>query len=225
MKTKLTEAQITTMLEMQQGMNERVNAGWVTAGYNWYRAINVECIEAIDYFGWKWWQKTECNMPQLRMELVDIWHFILSAVLQRKNGSLALAKQDMMAEFNLAMKSVQFDNQYYTLAQMSLLEKLDLQSGLAAAKRTNLALFESILLDCEMDWISLFKQYIGKNVLNYFRQDHGYKTGTYTKVWHGREDNDHLMEVMDSVDANSGDVRIEVYVALKARYTEALQSQ
>jgi hypothetical protein len=225
MKINLTEAQITTMLEMQQGMNERVNADWIAANYGWYRAINVECIEAIDFFGWKWWKKTKCNMPQLRMELVDIWHFMLSAILQHKSGNIALAKNEMMAELNLAMKSVQFDNQYYVLAQMNLLEKLDLLSGLAAAKRTNLALFESILIDCDMDWVALFKQYVGKNVLNFFRQDHGYKAGTYLKIWQGREDNEHLMEVMNSVDPDSGDVRVEVYVALKARYTEVLQSQ
>lgn len=223
MKSNLTEAQITTMLEMQLGINERVNADWIAANYSWYRAINVECIEAIEFFGWKWWKKTKTHMPQLRIELVDIWHFMLSAILQHKNGNIALAKNEMMAELNLAMKSVQFDNQYYMLAQMSLLEKLDLLSGLAAAKRTNLALFESILVDCEMDWVALFKQYVGKNVLNFFRQDHGYKAGTYLKVWQGREDNDHLIEVMDSADADSGDVRIEMYVALKARYTEALK--
>lgn len=223
MKPSLNETHITTMLEMQLGMNERVNNDWIAANYSWYRAINVECIEAIEFVGWKWWKKTKSRMPQLRMELVDIWHFMLSALLQHKNGSIALVRHDMTAELNLAMKSVQLDNQYYILAQMSLLEKLDLLSGLAAAKRTNLALFESILIDCDMDWMTLYKQYVGKNVLNFFRQDHGYKTGTYLKIWQGREDNDHLIEVMDSLDINEGDVRVEVYSALKTRYTKALQ--
>lgn len=43
-----------------------------------------------------------------------------------------------------------------------------------------------------MNWLEWFKQYTGKNVLNVFRQDHGYKAGTYIKVWDGREDNEHL---------------------------------
>jgi len=30
---------------------------------------------------------------------------------------------------------------------------------------------------------------------------------------------------MDGVDADSGDMRVEMYVALKARYTEALKSK
>lgn len=214
----LTETQLTTMLELQDGMNSKVNPDWVAANNNWHRAIQVEGVEAIEHHGWKWWKKQDCDMAQLRMELVDIWHFILSAAIQEKHGNIALSKMEMVAEFNLHQKSVQFDNQYFVLSQMKLLEKLDLLVGLAAARRTNLALFESLLLDCGMDWTSLFKQYIGKNVLNVFRQDHGYKTGTYIKIWDGREDNEHLVEVLETVDLNADDVRDALYQSLKARY-------
>lgn len=214
----LTETQLTTMLELQDGMNSKVNPDWVAASNNWHRAIQVEGVEAIEHHGWKWWKKQDCDMAQLRMELVDIWHFILSTAIQEKHGNIALAKMEMTSELNLHQKSVQFDNQYYVLSQIKLLEKLDLLVGLAAARRTNLALFESLLLDCGMDWTSLFKQYIGKNVLNVFRQDHGYKTGTYIKIWDGREDNEHLVEVLETVDLNADDVRDALYQSLKARY-------
>jgi ATP-dependent protease HslVU (ClpYQ) peptidase subunit len=125
---------------------------------------------------------------------------------------------EMQAELNLKQKSVQFDNQYYVLAQLNLLEKLDLLVGLAAGKRHSLALFEALLHDCEMEWNDLFKQYVGKNVLNVFRQDHGYKAGSYIKVWEGREDNEHLVEVLEVLDLDSATVRDELYSALKARY-------
>lgn len=214
----LTETQLTTMLELQDGMNSKVNPDWVAANNDWHRAIQVEGVEAIEHHGWKWWKKQDCDMAQLRMELVDIWHFILSAAIQEKHGNVALAKMEMMSELNLHQKSVQFDNQYYMLAQMKLLEKLDLLVGLAAAKRTNLALFESLLQDCGMSWTELFKQYVGKNVLNVFRQDHGYKAGTYIKIWDGREDNEHLVEVLETVDLDADDVRDALYLALKTRY-------
>lgn len=217
----LTETQLVTMLDLQQGMNSKVNPDWVAAHNNWYRAIQVEAVEAIEHHGWKWWKKQDCDMAQLRMELVDIWHFILSAELQHKHGDLALTRMEMQAQLNLRQKSVQFDNQYYVLTQISLLEKLDLLVGLSAAKRTNLALFESLLEDCKMDWNSLFKQYVGKNVLNLFRQDHGYKTGTYLKIWQGREDNEHLVEVLEQLDLTVDDVRSELYQSLKTRYTAA----
>ena len=214
----LTENQLASMLELQNGMNAKVNPDWVAANNNWHRAIQIEGAEAIEHHGWKWWKKQECDMAQLRMELVDIWHFILSAAIQDKHGNIALAKQELMTELNLRQKSVQFDNKYYQLVQMSLLEKLDLLVGLAAAKRSNLALFESLQVDCDMDWEELFKQYLGKNVLNVFRQDHGYKAGTYIKIWNGREDNEHLVEVLEVVDLQATDVRDTLYQALKARY-------
>ena len=214
----LTETQLESMLKLQDGMNSKVNPDWVAAKNNWHRAIQVEGVEAIEHHGWKWWKKQECDMAQLRMELVDIWHFVLSAVIQSKHGNIPLAKMEMIAEFNLFQKSVQFDNQYYSLSQMSLLEKLDLLVGLAAAKRSNLALFESLLADCGMDWTELFKQYVGKNVLNIFRQDHGYKAGTYIKVWEGREDNEHLLEILSVADLDAEDVRDVLYQSLKTRY-------
>ncbi len=214
----ISETQLSTMLELQDGMNSKVNPEWVAANNNWHRAIQVEGVEAIEHHGWKWWKKQECDLAQLRMELVDIWHFILSATIQAKFGTIALAKMDMQNEFNLRQKSVQFDNQYYVLAQLSLLDKLDLLVGLAAARRTNLALFESLLHDCGMEWNDLFKQYVGKNVLNVFRQDHGYKAGTYIKIWDGREDNEHLVEVLEVADLDAANVRDELYSSLKARY-------
>lgn len=221
----ISETQLISMLELQDSMNSKVNPDWVAANNNWHRAIQVEGVEAIEHHGWKWWKKQECDMAQLRMELVDIWHFMLSAAIQHKHGSVALARQDMMAELNLHQKSVQFDNQYYLLAQLSLLDKLDLLVGLATSKRTNLALFESMLSDCGMDWAALFKQYVGKNVLNVFRQDHGYKAGTYIKIWDGREDNEHLVEVLELVELDSANVRDELYNSLKARYSSVSDGQ
>lgn len=208
------------MLEMQDGMNKKVNPDWVAANNNWHRAIQVEAVEAIEHHGWKWWKKQNCDMAQLRMELVDIWHFILSTVIQNTRGSIRFAAIEMISE--LSQKSVQFDNQYYILAKMTLLEKLDLLVGLSAAKRTSLALFNSLLSDCGMSWVELFKQYTGKNVLNIFRQDYGYKAGTYIKIWNGREDNEHLVELLDIIDLSADNVHDELYQTLKSRYMLAL---
>ena len=36
---------------------------------------------------------------------------------------------------------------------------------------------------------TLYRLYVGKNILNQFRQDNGYKDGSYIKVWAGEEDN------------------------------------
>lgn len=128
----ITETQLFSMLEMQNVMNSKVNPNWISANNNWHRAIQVEAVEAIEHHGWKWWKKQKCDLAQLRMDLVDIWHFALSAALQNKHGNTALVWIDMLAELNLHQKTVQFDNQYYVLAQLALLEKLDLLVGQSA---------------------------------------------------------------------------------------------
>jgi dimeric dUTPase (all-alpha-NTP-PPase superfamily) len=220
-----TEAQLAAMLELQEGMNTKVDPDWVSANNDWHRAIQIEGVEAIEHHGWKWWKKQNLDIEQLRMELVDIWHFIMSAAIQKKNGNPALAKLDMLAEFNLHQKSVLFDNQYYLLGQLTLLDKLNLLVGLASAKRVNLALFNSLLSDCGMSWMDLVKQYVGKNVLNIFRQDHGYKTGTYINIWNGREDNEHLIEILETIDFDTYNVRSVLYESLNARYAEFLEKR
>jgi dimeric dUTPase (all-alpha-NTP-PPase superfamily) len=207
------ESHLSSMLELQADINSRVNPEWIGANYNWYRALQVKGLEAIELHDWKWWkQRPAADMNQLRMELVDIWHFTLSTFLQDKQGNTALALKEMLAEFNLQQKSVTFDNKHFDLAQMPVLDKLDLLVGLAAAKRVNLALFDSLLTDCEMSWTDLFKQYIGKNVLNFFRQDHGYKEGTYIDTWDYRKDNENLIELLEQIDLESSNVRDELYV-------------
>jgi len=219
---KLSATQLAAMLELQNAMNAKVNPNWIAANNNWYRAIQVEAVEAIEHHGWKWWKKQDCDWPQLRMELVDIWHFVLSAAIQHCKGDQAKAATEMLTELQRAETTLTFDAREYALAQMTLLQRLDLLVGLAAAERTSLALFGMLLADCGMRWTDLFRQYLGKNVLNMFRQDHGYKTGTYLKIWHGREDNEHLVEVLEIVDVEAPDVRDRLYDALKLRYRQLL---
>lgn len=52
-----------------------------------------------------------------------------------------------------------------------------------------------------MTWPDVYKTYIGKSVLNTFRQDHGYndKPPTYKKMWWGREDNEYLTLILESL--------------------------
>jgi hypothetical protein len=49
-----------------------------------------------------------------------------------------------------------------------------------------------------LDLEKLYLLYIGKNILNTFRQDHGYKEGSYLKLWEGREDNVLMQEILES---------------------------
>ena len=212
----LSTNQAATMLALQDKMNAKVNPDWIAVKSPFLRAVVIEAAEAIEHHGWKWWKKQECDLEQLQMELVDIWHFVLSAILIKHEGAQQPALDDVFAE--LGSTSVTFDGQQISYASLNLLEKLELTIGLAAAKRYSLGLFSALLADCQMSWDDLYAQYVSKNVLNFFRQDNGYKEGSYVKIWSGREDNEHLVEIMAKRDVKSDSYQTDLYNELQARY-------
>lgn len=213
----LTRQQAETMMGLQDAMNARVNPRWVEAAYPYLRAALLEGAEAIEHHGWKWWKKQERDLAQLRMELVDIWHFALSHLLLQRAGNLQEATELLMTALQ-APDSLDFDGSTYHIAELDTLGRLELTIGLAAARRFSVPLFSALLADCGMTWNDLYCQYVGKNVLNFFRQDNGYQEGHYRKLWDGREDNQHLVEVMAELDSQSENFRQQLYNSLQSRY-------
>jgi hypothetical protein len=101
--------------------------------------------------------------------------------------------------------------------------RLDLEKFVAATlndHQFHIGLFGRLMAGIDMSFEQLYRGYVGKNVLNFFRQDHGYKDGSYRKHWHdGREDNEHLVEIVLSLDTSNVEFKDELYVALKDRYS------
>ena len=213
----LLREQASTMLSLQMSMNTKVDPDWLAARYPYLRAVAIEGAEAIEHHGWKWWKKQEKDLPQLQMELIDIWHFILSEILLRNSGNVdaSLAALMMLLDSANTQKIIDFDDQQYSIDELDLLTKLELLIALSVVRRIELSLFQSIMSKCQIGWLDLYRQYVGKNVLNMFRQDHGYKDGSYQKIWDGREDNEYLVEIIDSLDPNQAKFKDQVYIALK----------
>ena len=216
----LSREQASAMLSLQAEMNYRIDPGWVAAAYPYLRAVIVEGAEAIEHHGWKWWKKQERDDAQLQMELVDIWHFLLSEILLRHDGDRERALHALMRLLDSQAESeeIDFDARTWRPDRLDLLEKFELLIGLSANRRIDLTLFGSILRDCGMNWLDLYRQYVGKNVLNTFRQDHGYKEGRYRKLWSGREDNEILAEILADADPEQPDYRKLIYSELEKRY-------
>lgn len=214
----LTPTQLTTMLALQNGMNIKVNPNWLTAGYAYLRAAMIESVEGIEHHGWKWWKAQHKDLPQLQMELVDIWHFALSHIIIEFNGDITQSAQTIAEQLALQRTNVTFDGLDYDFSTQDILDNLELMAGLCAAKRFDVPLFIKIVEQAEMSSDELYRQYVGKNVLNFFRQDNGYKDGSYIKLWQGREDNEHLVDVLNSLDISLADYSEQVYAGLKQRY-------
>ena len=154
------------------------------------------------------------------MELVDIWHFLLSEILLNEQGSETAAQPKLTAQLSAIDLSgiIEFDGKQYELSSLDLLNQLELLIALSAARKIELSVFAAIMENCELDWTELYCQYVGKNVLNFFRQDHGYQEGTYQKMWNGREDNEYLVDVMSELDPNDLEYKDKLYGALRAHY-------
>ncbi|MEH6594439.1 MAG: dUTP diphosphatase [Colwellia polaris] len=198
--------QITQMLSMQDAMNSRVSETWRDNNYEWYRAIWVECAEMLDHHGWKWWKHQEIDVAQVQLELVDIFHFGLSLRLM-SGDSIESITETLATELTQSSGQQDF--------------KIALES-LASAAVTDKAFNAVALADCmrlmAMDLDELFRQYVGKNTLNFFRQDHGYKEGSYIKIWHGEEDNEVLANLVTTLDTSADDFQQQLYSALAAKY-------
>ncbi|GLX77965.1 dUTPase [Thalassotalea insulae] len=198
--------QISQMLSMQDAMNSRVSETWRDNGYEWYRAIWVECAEMLDHHGWKWWKHQEIDVAQVQLELVDIFHFGLSLRLMT-GASVANITEKLANELTQTTDESDF--------------KLALEQ-LASSAVTDKAFNANAFADCmhlmSMDLDELFRQYVGKNTLNFFRQDHGYKDGSYIKIWHGEEDNEVLARLVKQLDASASDFQQQLYNALEQAY-------
>ena len=82
------------MLELQQQLNDATNGiGWEKGitkegkPINWRRCIYMESAEMIDSFGWKHWKSIAqpTDYANLQIEIVDVWHFVMSLVLEFSN--------------------------------------------------------------------------------------------------------------------------------------------
>ena len=208
----LTAQQLATMLSLQDKMNAKVNPDWLNAGYGYLRAAMVESVEAIEHHGWKWWKAQQKDLPQLQMELVDIWHFALSELLR---------KEDVDASIAEAINGVTPLSATTPEAQAEQF-RLSIEALAASCLRTRsfeLQPFLDAMAALPMAFEELFALYIGKNMLNRFRQNNGYKTGEYRKLWSGREDNEHLIELLEELNVPAAELPEALYDALVVRYS------
>jgi dimeric dUTPase (all-alpha-NTP-PPase superfamily) len=201
------------MLQLQDAVNERVTPGWILVPRPWYRAMWVEAGELVgDHHGdWIWWKKKPINLAQCAIEVIDILHFGLSdiaqtyAIVGRTDPFERGADAMVVAYFAARKKGGAPEKDIPDLCERLVIETIK-------EKLFALPEFFDLAFACQMDLDKIYRTYVGKAVLNIFRQDHGYKEGTYRKIWGGEEDNVHLE-------------RISARLAVDAEFEVALREQ
>jgi len=192
---------IEQMFDLQRQLNDHTNGVmWIDGitkenrKISWYRCIYMEASEAIDSFNWKHWKSinSDPDWANIKVELVDIWHFIMSELIRLKDENYAnkYLKLKTQGDFNAEV----LINTLEKMLNLSVASNID-------PKINNIRditdLFFTATSQVDMGIEELYKRYVVKNQLNTFRQQHGYKDGSYIKLWNAVEDNVVAFKIMD----------------------------
>jgi len=228
MKNKIKE-----MLELQYKLNVDTNGddwkNWVSPNgkiINWKRCIYMETVEAIDSVSWKHWKdiKGGIDSDNFRVEIVDVWHFLMSYLLEQMSMDDALKivykniewgpfieklPTELNEENNLKLDDILLP--YEEMMAYSLIKTNSSEYIVDFVKS-----FFTCVKSSGMTFDDLYSLYIWKNVLNKFRQDNGYKEWTYKKIWsNGQEDNVTMQYIIKQ---NSNLSFEEFYTELQKEY-------
>ena len=146
---------IFNMLQMQHRMNNRVHADWISQRFEWYRAVWIECAELMDHVGYKWWKKQTPEWEQVRLEVVDIWHFGMSALFQPEQDLSDLADLIVSEVAAAGIGGADIHSATEALARASL-----------ETQSFSVRHFVALMQACDLSSAELYRHYVGKNVLN-----------------------------------------------------------
>ncbi|SFV54328.1 Dimeric dUTPase [hydrothermal vent metagenome] len=203
---------INQMLTLQQDLNDATNGiNWengITKNgklIDWKRCTYLECAELIESYPWKHWKNIDASPDynNIKIEAVDIWHFIMSQALKEyKLNDLGdintLTKNiETIKNFDIFTKDViKTTKNYYE--QIEVVENLIARLFDNSNIEILIESFIEVAIQSELNLDTLYNLYVGKNILNKFRQDNGYKDGTYIKIWNNQEDNVIMQNILDS---------------------------
>jgi len=201
---------IKTMLTLQQQLNDATNGtGWENGltkngkQIDWRRCIYLEAAELIESYPWKHWKNIDASpdYENIKIEAVDIWHFVMSEALRiyktEALGSIAdLASAITTQEGYIKIKTDTHPTALSHYEEIGIVEDFVKSLFCGDAVEILVSKFFTVAKHAGLDLESLYALYIGKNILNRFRQDHGYKEGSYIKQWDGSEDNVAMQEIL-----------------------------
>ncbi len=220
---------IVQMLQLQQQLNDATNGeGWekgITKNgklIDWKRCAYLECAELIESYPWKHWKNIDAkpDYENIKIETVDIWHFVMSEALREykinHRGTMDALARTIHALPNFST----FEGPLHTsdkncYEQIEVVEKFLKTLFCGSSFHESIEAFIEIAIQSGLNLDALYKLYIGKNILNQFRQDHGYKEGSYQKLWNGIEDNIVMQQLLDREEIMTAN---ELYSALEAAY-------
>lgn len=202
--------QLGKMLELQNTINEKKSPDWLNADCRWERSAWIECAELLDHYGWKWWKKQLPDLEQVKLKLVNIWHFGLSILIRERVEPYAIVLH-IEAAFEAEQGNVEFPD---------LLEAFVLD--LLRTRTFSVSKFFQLTQHINFSYSELYSLYIENNVLNTFRLDNDYKTCRYVTRWGGQEDKSHLLRIAETLDRSDPNYFTSLYLGLQSCYDDLI---
>jgi hypothetical protein len=205
---------IIEMLQMQiETNNLAAGPTWHQDNLEWSTAIWTECAELQDSLGWKWWKEGAVDLDNARVEVIDIWHFGLSHMLSQ-TGVNASEVDNLATRITAAFRESEL-SPYISTEDANVLVAKGALNG-----RFPLGIFLDLAKSVSLSTDLLRGIYIGKAALNAFRQHNGYADGTYQKMWEGKEDNAHMMDLLGAHNPLDPDLYANFMRDLSDKYSQ-----
>ena len=212
LNNKLTIEQIDEMFNKQILLNNETNGtkwrmGETEEGrrIDWLFCANMELMEYIDSFNWKHWKdlSLSADIENAKMELVDIWHFLMSECIKRDSdiGLLVDNFLDLMDEDVLFIEIIPIEVAKSMSYELNVLMHDKDNTDLGSLDNVLRDFLRLIYITGDFNLEELYKLFMIKVELNKYRQDNGYKDGQYIKNWviNGKtyEDNEYVTKHLD----------------------------
>ncbi|CAI6165234.1 MAG: hypothetical protein SPLUMA2_SPLUMAMAG2_01242 [uncultured Sulfurimonas sp.] len=227
---------ILLMFQLQNQLNCATNGDDWTKGLtknaktiNWRRCIYMECAEMVDSFSWKHWKAIDAapDWDNHQIEVIDVWHFIMSLAIEDYSNTLrggvddvAISVSELESFSKVDIAEETFAPQNDVIAKVENLIRLAISQDTLELEKLISEFFDLVVMS-GLNLESLYRLYVGKNILNQFRQDNGYKDGSYIKVWAGEEDN----VVMKRIWEENADIKPDIlYKELTKSYAALTKS-
>ncbi|RUM60461.1 MAG: dUTPase [Persephonella sp.] len=228
---KLDQSKLIEMFKLQDELNKKINKNWkgIRKKSDFVRAIWIECAELVDSLPWKWWKKQEMDINNVKIELVDMWHFIISYILLNKFDYKDAVNSDYIKYFEKGMirnfENLKVDpiDLHHFLGETNKTERLifaieRVVENFLSKRPLEAIFFYGLTVSEVMDFGEMYLLYIGKNILNHIRQEFGYKEGNYKKHIDGIEDNKYMLEIVKNVKSKE-----ELEKAIRKKFEEILK--
>lgn len=223
------------LVEKQHEFNSVLRDDWYTQDWSWESAMITEIGELNGFLPWPWWKAvkvTPAAVAQACLELVDITCFGVSFEIRKVCETNPDIKHAMNRVSNLLVTdAMQIRKVHGVLSSAGKpVPVWQLTAAISAALAQGHFSLSMVLATAQAlgyNAEQFYGMYLGKMVLNKFRQDNGYKAGTYRKHWANgpgeepQEDNVHLARIVREMHGAGSDEKqytVDLYTQLEASY-------